>query len=108
MSYERRRLRVTVRGFGRIRFGRSSAGGTPDTGANVRSVALAMAMAAILLAVFNSDEMRAFARDLPINSFTDVLVEGADKWHALMLELGPARLRPIVREAFSTIRSATW
>ncbi len=108
MSYERRRSRVTVRRFGRIRLGRSSAGSNHDTGANVRSVALAMAIAAILLAVFNSSEMRAFARDLPINSFTDVLVEGADEWHALMLDLGPAQLRPIVREAFSTIRSATW
>lgn len=108
MPYERHRFRVTARSFGRFRFGRSSAGSSPDTMANVRSVALAMAIAAILLAVFNSSEMRAFARDLPVNAFTDVLVEGADEWHALMLELGPARLRPAVREAFSTIRSASW
>lgn len=108
MSYERHRFRVTVRRFGRIRLGRSSTGSSHDTAANARSVALAMAVAAILLAVFNSSEMRAFARDLPVNSFTDVLVEGADQWHALMMEIGPARLRPVVREVFSTIRSATW
>ena len=108
MPHERRRFRVTARIPGRVRSTRSSAGHRPDTAANVRSVALAMAVAAALLAVFNSSEMRVFARGLPGNAVTDVLVAGADRWHALMLELGPARLRPAVRDMFSAIRSAGW
>jgi hypothetical protein len=67
-----------------------------------------MALAGALLAVFNSSEMRVFARDLPGNAVTDRLVVGADRWHVLMLELGPARLRPWVRDAFAAIRSAGW
>ena len=108
MPHERRRFRVTPRSFGRIRFTRPSAGQRSDTAANVRSVALTIAVAVALLAVFNTSEMRSFARDLPGNAVTDVLVAGADRWHALMLALGPARLRPAVREMFSTIRAARW
>jgi hypothetical protein len=74
----------------------------------VRSVALAMAVAAALLAVFNSSELRIFARDLPGNAITDSLVTGADRWHELMRELGPAHLRPAVRRALSAVRSARW
>jgi len=108
MLHERRRLRVAARSFGRIRFTRPSAGHRSDTAANVRSVVLAMAVAAMLLAVFNSSELRVFARDLPGNAVTDMLVAGADRWHALMLDLGPARLRPAVRDTFSAVRSAGW
>jgi hypothetical protein len=108
MSHARRRSRVTARTFLRIRFARPSVGDAPGTVTNVRSVALAMAIVAVLLAVFNSSELRMFARDLPGNAFTDALVAGADRWHALMLDLGPAHLRPAVRDVFEAIRSIRW
>lgn len=108
MPHERRRSRVTARVFERIRLTRSSAAASPNTAANVRSVALAMAVAAVLLGVFNSSEMRLFVRNLPGNAATDVLVAGTDRWHALMLDLGPAHLRPAVREAFEAVRAARW
>ena len=108
MPHERRRFRITSRTFTRIRFVRPSSGPEADTAANVRSVALAMMVAALVLAIFNSSELRGFTRDLPGNAVTDVLVEGADRWHALMLALGPAHLRPAVREVFAAIRSAGW
>ena len=108
MSHERRRSRVTLRSFARFRLTRPSAGKSPDTIANVRSVALAFAIAAVLLAVFNSSELRHFTRDMPGNAFTDTLVAGADQWHALMQQLGPARLRPAVREVFEAIHALRW
>ena len=108
MLHERRRFRVTVRNFGRMRLAGSAAGRKSDTAANVRSVGMAMAVAAALLAVFNSSEMRSFARDLPGNPLTDALVAGADWWHAVMLDLGPAHLRPAVRDALAAVRSAGW
>jgi hypothetical protein len=105
---DRRRFRITAASFARIRFTRASASRRPETAANVRTVAISMAVAAALLAVFNSSELRMFARDLPGNPVTDVLVEGADHWHALMLTLGPAHLRPLVQEAFAAVRAARW
>lgn len=79
-----------------------------DTDANVRSAAIAMATAFALVVVFGSAGMRHFARDLPANRATDVLVEAADQWHAWMQQLGPARVRPAVRTAFERLRSAAW
>ena len=108
MSDERRRFRVTVRSFPGIRFTRVSAGRIHDTATNVRSVALAMAVAIALLAVFDSSELRMFARGLPGNAVTDAVVVYADCWHALMLEFGPAHLRLAVREVFSAVRFAGW
>jgi hypothetical protein len=61
-----------------------------------------------LVIVFGSAGMRHFARDLPGNEVTDLLVAGADQWHELMLELGPARVQPAVRAAFAHIRAADW
>lgn len=107
MSDEPRRSRVSARTFLRIRFARPS-GDAPDTVTNVRSVGLAIAVAAVLLAVFDSGELRMFCRDLPGNAVTDVLVAGADRWHALMLDLGPAHLRIAVRDVFDAIRSVRW
>ena len=44
----------------------------------------------------------------PGNAFTDVLVRGADRWHTLMEELGPAQVGPAVREGFGRIRDIRW
>jgi hypothetical protein len=108
MSHERHRSRVTLLTFARIRFSRAPAGGVSDTTANVRAVGLAMIVAAVLLALFNSSELRGFTRDLPGNSVSDALVVGADRWHELMLQLGPARVRPAVRDLFLAIRGIAW
>ena len=108
MPHDRRRFRITSRTFARIRFVRPSVGSGADTDGNVRTVVQAMVIAALLLAIFNSSELRGFIRDLPGNAATDMLVAGVDHWHELMLKLGPAHVRPAVRKAFSAIHSARW
>jgi hypothetical protein len=36
------------------------------------------------------------------------MVDGADRWHATMERLGPAKLRDIVRNAIDDFRMAQW
>ena len=81
---------------------------TPDTAGNVRTAAGAMLIAFAIFLVFESEGLRHFTRDLPGNTITDVMVEGADNWHALMERLGPARVQPAVREAFDRLREIRW
>jgi hypothetical protein len=81
---------------------------TPDTAGNVRTAAGAMLIAFALFLVFESEGLRHFTRDLPGNAVTDMLVEGADNWHALMERLGPARLEPAIRETFDQVRKTRW
>jgi hypothetical protein len=38
----------------------------------------------------------------------DVLVAAADRWHVMMGNLGPARVEPIVRNAFDALRDKRW
>lgn len=90
------------------RVGRPPEGETPDSASNARTAAGVMAVAALLLAVFASNELRLFARDLPANNFTDRIVYLTDDWHELMIELGPARVRGHVREAFDALREVKW
>jgi hypothetical protein len=81
---------------------------TPDSAANARSAAGAMLIAFALFLVFESEGLRRFTRDLPGNAVTDVMVEAADGWHALMERLGPARVQPAVRELFDRVREIRW
>ena len=90
------------------RFGRAPEGETPDTPANVRTAAVAMAVAFALFALFASDGMRHFTRDLPGNVANDFMVESADRWHALMERVGPAKVQPAVRAVFERIRDVRW
>ena len=87
---------------------RAKAADDPESMANVRHAAIAMLIAFALFALFESEGIRHFTRDLPGNAFTDVLVHGADRWHALMEALGPARVQPTVREGFDWIRHIRW
>jgi hypothetical protein len=80
----------------------------PDSIANVRAAAFAMLIAFAIFLVFESEGLRHFTRDLPGNHITDVLVSAADRWHALMQRLGPARVQPAVREVFDRIREIHW
>ena len=80
----------------------------PDTAGNARSAARAMLIAFAMFLVFESEGLRHFTRDLPGNAVTDVMVEAADRWHALMLRLGPAHVAPAVWDAFERLREARW
>lgn len=80
----------------------------PDTTANVRGAVLAMLIAFALFLVFGSRGLRHFTRDLPGNAVTDVMVNAADRWHALMLRLGPAHVAPAVWDAFEQVRRLRW
>jgi hypothetical protein len=79
-----------------------------DTRANVRRVAHAMLIAFALMALFNSSGLRSYVRDLPPGWIADQAVAGADGWHELMVALGPAELRPAVRELFESVRELQW
>ncbi len=78
------------------------------TAANVRYAARAMLVAFAVVLLFNSGGAARFARDLPGNAATDVLVDAADRWHGLMQRLGPAQLGPAVRDAFARIHDLRW
>ncbi len=90
------------------RIGRAKAPSDAESMSNVRGAAIAMLIAFAVFALFESEGIRHFTRDLPGNAVTDVLVRGADQWHALMLELGPARVQPAVQDAFDHIRRIGW
>lgn len=85
-----------------------SAKAKPDSAANARVAATAMMIAFAIFLVFQSAGLRHFTRDLPGNAVTDQLVIAADRWHALMERLGPARLQPAVRDAFDRVREIRW
>jgi hypothetical protein len=84
------------------------AGARTDSAANARRAAVAMLIAFALFALFDSRGIRSFARDLPGNAATDVMVDAADRWHALMQRLGPATLAPAVRDRFDRLREIGW
>lgn len=75
---------------------------------NARKATAAMLVAFALFAVFYSEGATRFARDLPGNALTDVLVNTADAWHRLMEDLGSARLAPAVRDAFERLHGLSW
>lgn len=107
--YRNRARHWVSRSLERVRrIGRTNAAADPESMANARGAAIAMLVAFALFALFQSQGIRHFTRDLPGNAFTDVLVRGADRWHALMEELGPARVEPAVRDGFDWIRHIRW
>jgi hypothetical protein len=109
MSEQRKNYRWPSLSLRHIRrFGRSPEGHIPDTRGNARSSLAIMLVAALVLAVFASRELRLFARDLPGNRVTDVLVAAADGWHGAMQRLGPARISPAIRRIFQRWRDASW
>jgi hypothetical protein len=79
-----------------------------ETRANVRVATGAMLIAFAIFTLFGSADMRHAARNLPGNAISDVLVDAADRWHATMERLGPAKLRDIVRNAIDDFRMAQW
>ena len=76
--------------------------------ANARKATAAMLVAFALFAVFYSEGATHFARNLPGNALTDVLVDAADAWHGLMDDLGPAHVAPAMRDAFECLHGLTW
>lgn len=82
--------------------------GAPGSARNARSAAGAMLIAFAVFLLFQSEGLQRFTRDLPGNAFTDMLVEGADRWHHLMERLGTAQVQPAVRDLFEHIRSIRW
>jgi hypothetical protein len=90
------------------RFARPAEGAKPNSAANARNTAGAMLIAFALFFVFESEGVRHFTRDLPGNAATDLMVQAADRWHALMERLGPARVQPAVRDVFEHLRHIRW
>lgn len=97
------RGRLSIRNFIR-----PAEAATPDSASNARTAAAAMLIAFALFALFDSQGIRHFTRDLPGNVFTDMLVNNADRWHALMEGLGPAKVAPALRHAFERVHKMGW
>jgi hypothetical protein len=97
----RRRGRVRSRAF-------AGEGAAPETMTNVRRAGIAMLVAFALMAAFNSGGLRSWTRDLPPGWVADQAVAGADAWHALMVALGPAAVRPAVHAMFESVRRTKW
>ncbi len=97
-----------IRRIGRAKTADEKTADEPESKASIRGAAIAMLIAFALFALFESEGIRHFTRDLPGNTFTDVLVRGADHWHMLMKELGSARVQPAVRDSFDWIRGIRW
>lgn len=91
-----------------LRFGRPAEGNKPDSAGNARTAAIAMLVAFAVFALFDSEGIRHFSRDLPGNDFTDLLVNAADQWHGLMKHLGPAQAGPAVRTQFERLHDLQW
>ena len=87
---------------------RASDGTSAGTRANVRAAGIAMLIAVGLMAVFNSDELRSYARDLPDGWLADAAIVGADRWHEFMLAFGPANAQPAIRNVFEAMRETRW
>lgn len=62
----------------------------------------------LLLLVFNSSGLQRWARDLPGNSLSDVLVHYADSWHGLMQQIGTAAPKETVQNALAEFRQYSW
>lgn len=97
----RRRGRARRRAF-------AGEGAAPETMTNVRRAGIAMLTAFALMAVFNSSGLRSWARDLPPGWVADEAVAGADAWHSLMVELGPAAVRPAAHALLERVRKLAW
>lgn len=97
----RRRGRARRRSF-------AGEGAAPETMTNVRRAGIAMLTAFALMAVFNSGGLRSWARDLPPGWVADQAVAGADAWHALMVDLGPAAVRPAAHAVLERVRGVDW
>lgn len=75
---------------------------------SIRRGVISMLVAAAVLLVFNSAGLRSWARGLPGNAVTDVLVEAADRWHGIMQRVGFATAMDVVQDAVAEFREQPW
>jgi hypothetical protein len=106
--------RGTLRGLRHRKPGRvGRAAEAPDavesaTRQSVRKGAVSMLVAATMLLVFNSGGLRTWARGLPGNAATDMLVEGTDRWHVMMQRAGMTKAITAVQDAVAAFRDQGW
>jgi hypothetical protein len=74
----------------------------------VRKGVISMLVAAAVLLVFNSAGLRSWARGLPGNPATDMLVVGADWWHSTMRRAGLTEAMAAVQDAVTAFRGQGW
>ena len=92
------------------RAGVSAPAGTADsvTPQSVRNGVISMLVAAVVLLAFNSVGLRTWAHGLPGNAASDILVAGADRWHAMMRRAGLATAMMTVQDAVAAFRDQGW
>lgn len=78
------------------------------TSRSIRDGIVAMATAMLLLLVFNSSGLQEWARNLPGNIMSDLIVSYTDRWHAFMQQIGTATPKDAVQTAVSEFRDYGW
>ena len=79
-----------------------------ETSRSVRDGIIAMTAAMLLLLVFNSGGLQGWARNLPGNDMSDLLVSYTDRWHDFMQQIGTASPKDAVQDAVSELRRYGW
>lgn len=79
-----------------------------ETSRSVRDGIIAMTAAMLLLLVFNSGGLQGWARNLPGNNISDLLVSYTDRWHGFMQRIGAATPKDKVQDAMSDLRRYGW
>jgi hypothetical protein len=111
IPYDERAARSRRRRADRgTRAGDSALPGAADsvTPRSVRKGVISMLVAAAVLLAFNSVGLRTWAHGLPGNAAADMLVAGADRWHAMMRRAGLATAMMTVQDAVAAFRDQGW
>ena len=78
------------------------------TASNIRRGLGAMLIAVVFLAFLNSNGFTTYARDLPGNAFSDLVVAMADQWNELMSAAGLTTVADDIREIFLSFKEMEW
>ncbi len=82
--------------------------GEIETSCNYRLMLRAMILTALMLAVFNSNALVSWVRDLPAGDIEDVVIAYAETWHGWMEERGLSDLMTAMREQIQSLKETTW
>lgn len=79
-----------------------------DTGRNWVRVLSAMILAAVLMAVFNSEALLGWVRGLPVGGIEEKIIAGVEVWHGWMTSYGAGDFIAMVREQVRLAKDTTW
>lgn len=108
MSTEQKSTKPALETVDRVGGPHEAAANDKATGLSVRDGVIIMTIASLILLFFNSDGLRLWARNLPGNAASDVLVNAADDWHELMVQTGFAAPKRVVQQLVTGTQDLEW